>query len=273
MLLVLDNFEQIVAAAPLVGALLEQCRNLTLLVTSRVPLHLSGEQDYLVQPLQLPAPERLPGIEQLGQVEAVALFVQRAGEHRADFQLTEENAPAVVELCRRLDGLPLAIELAAARTRVLAPAALLARLTDRLALLTGGPRDAPERLQTMRNTIAWSYDLLSPAEQRLFRQLCVFAGGWTLEAAEAVLAADDHDDAGSDVLEGLTALVDHSLVQQTMPSDAEARFGMLETIREYGLEQLRASGDEAPVRQRHAEFFRLFAERAGRRAEAGDERG
>lgn len=271
-LLVLDNFEQVIDAASLVATLLGNCPRLTILVTSRMPLHLSGEQEYLVQPLRVPANERLPALEQLEQIDAVALFVQRARESRADFRLTVENAPAVAEICRQLDGLPLAIELAAARTKLLSPRALLARLTNRLSVLSGGPRDAPPRLQTMRNTIAWSYDLLDPDQQRLFRHLAVFAGGWTLDAAEALSAADDRPESAREVLDGLTTLTDQSLVQQRVQADGEPRFGMLETVREYGLEQLAASGEEEKVRQRHAEVFLSLTAQAAPRVEDGDQR-
>jgi non-specific serine/threonine protein kinase len=272
LLLVLDNFEQVVDAAPTIAELLIAGSRLTVLVTSRIPLHLHAEQVFPVPPLALPALAQAAKSGDLAANPAVALFVQRARAVRPDFSLTPQHARAVAEICNRLDGLPLAIELAAARTTVLSPPALLARLTNRLALLTGGARDAPERLQTMRNTIAWSYDLLSPAEQRLFHRLAVFVGGWTLEAAEAVVAARDRPASTSDVLDGLTALVDQSLVQQSVQADGEPRFGMLETIREYGLERLHASGEEATVRQRHAEVYLALAARAGPQIEGADRR-
>src|SRR5688500_17263609 len=184
LLLVLDNFESVTAAAPVVAELLAACPRLKALVTSRAVLRVSGEHDFPVPPLPLPDLARLPSLEQLAQHGAVRLFVERAAAARSDFALTEANAVAVASICRRLDGLPLAIELAAARVSLLPPAALLARLERRLPLLTGGPRDQPARLQTMRNAIAWSYDLLAPTEQALFRRLAVVAGGCTLEAAE-----------------------------------------------------------------------------------------
>ncbi len=180
-LLVLDNFEQVVGAAPSVTALLAACPDLKVLVTSRIALRVLGEQEFPVPPLALPDPERLPPLAELERTEAVALFVQRAQGVRPDFVLTAETAPAVVEICRRLDGLPLAIELAAARSKVLSPPALAARLTNRLQVLTSGPRDQPVRLQTMRAAIAWSYDLLSDEERSLFRRFSVFAAGFTLE--------------------------------------------------------------------------------------------
>jgi non-specific serine/threonine protein kinase len=249
MLLVLDNFEQLLPAAPLVSDLLGACPGLAVLVTSRAPLHLYGEHDVLVGPLALPDPARLPPLEHLARVEAVRLFVARTREARSDFVLTEGNSAAVAGICACLDGLPLALELAAARSRLLSPQALLARLEQRLRVLTGGPRDAPARQQTMHATIAWSYDLIDPDQQRLLRQLAVFAGGWTLEAAEVVCEGD------TEVLEELDALVDHSLVRQVEQPDGSLRFGMLETIREFGLDQLDLAGENYIVRQRHAVYY------------------
>jgi non-specific serine/threonine protein kinase len=256
-LLVLDNFEQLLPAAPLVGELLAACPGLAVLVTSRAVLHLYGEHDVVVAPLALPDPRRLPPLDQLAQVEAVRLFVERARAARGEFALTDANAAAIADICARLDGLPLAIELAASRSRLLSPQALLARLEQRLPVLTGGPRDAPERQQTMRDTIAWSYDLLNADQQRLFRQLAVFAGGWTLEAADAVggLDLEPSRDATQAVLEGIDALVDHSLVRQIEQSDGSVRFDMLETIREYGRERLDAHAETEVTRRRHAAYF------------------
>ena len=185
-LLVLDNFEHLVAAAPVVAALIAACPGLKALVTSRAVLRISGEHDFLVPPLDVPDLARLPAATEVARYESVRLFVERAAAAKSDFGLTEANAVAVASICHRLDGLPLAIELAAARIPHLPPAALLARLERRLPLLTGGAQDQPTRLQTMRNTIAWSYDLLAPEEQSLFRRLAVFVGGFTLEAAEEV---------------------------------------------------------------------------------------
>jgi non-specific serine/threonine protein kinase len=254
LLLVVDNLEHLLPAASLIADLLGACPDLAILVTSRAVLHLSGEHVYLVPPLALPDTRRLPPLEELGQVEAVRLFVDRARAARSGFALTGGNAPAAAAICARLDGLPLAIELAAARGRLLSPPALLALLDQRLRVLTGGPRDVPDRQQTMRATIAWSYDLLSPGQQRLLRRLAVFAGGWTLEAAEAVCDPD------LDVFEGLAALVDHSLVHQIQQTDGTVRFGMLETMREYALDQLAASGETDETRARHAHAFLRLAE-------------
>jgi predicted ATPase/class 3 adenylate cyclase len=205
MLLLLDNFEQVLDAAPLVAELLAACPRLKVLVTSRAVLHLYGEHDFPVPPLMLPEREPLPPLEQLMQSEAVRLFVERGQAVRPDFALTRENAPAVAEICHRLDGLPLAIELAAAQVRLLSPHAMLARLERRLALLTGGARDLPARQQTLRDTIAWSYDLLDESEQSLFERLGVFVGGCTLEAAETVCTAGDSP--RPHVLDGIASLV------------------------------------------------------------------
>ena len=257
-LLVLDNFEHVLAAAPVVTELLGASRELKILVTSRAALHLYGEQELQVPPLALPDPRSLCPVELLSEYPAVALFVQRARAVKPDFTLGEENAAAVVEICARLDGLPLAIELAAARVKVLTPAAILGRLESRLRLLTGGARDLPERQQTLRRAMDWSHELLTGEEQKLFRRLAVFVGGFTLEAAEAV--ANAGEDLDLDVFDGVASLVDKSLLQQTGESAGEARFGMLETIREYGLERLAASGEEAATRRAHAAYFLVMAE-------------
>jgi predicted ATPase/class 3 adenylate cyclase len=275
LLLVLDNFEQVVDAAAEVGALLDASPGLRVLVTSRTPLRLRGEREYALAPLSLPlAPERLTP-ERLGQYAAVTLFIECSQAARADFAVTAANAPVIAEICARLDGLPLAIELAAARVKVLPPEALLARLSAQLSLLTGGARDADERQQTMRATIAWSADLLNPAERTLFQRLAVFVGGWTLEAAEAVCAAPERvAPLGHDVLDGLSALLDHSLVQQR-EEDGEARFTMLHVVREYALEQLEASGrltrsdtpeqagaEAAALRRAHAAYYLTLFQRS-----------
>jgi predicted ATPase/class 3 adenylate cyclase len=252
LLLVVDNFEQVVSAGPVLEELLTAAPALKVLVTSRVVLSLRGEQEYVVPPLELPDPERLPDLPALGRIEAVRLFTERAQAVRPGFRLTEENAPAVVEICARLDGLPLAIELAATRTKVLAPGQLLARLQQRLSLLTSGSRTLPERQRTLRAAIAWSYDLLEAAERRLLARLSVFSGGWTLASAEAV---SDPQEFGLDALDGLASLVDQSLVRQAEPGNGEARFAMLETIREFGQVQLGASGELDLVRRRHAGHF------------------
>ena len=255
LLIVLDNFEHLLAAAPVVADLLAASAEPKVLVTSRAPLRLRAEQEYPVRPLPLPDPARLPPLDRLAAVAAVTLFAQRAQAAKPEFALTEANAVAVAEVCRRLEGLPLAIELAAARVKLLPPPALLARLERRLPVLTGGARDLPERQRTLRDTIAWSHDLLTEDEQALFRRLSVFAGGATFEAAEAVANTDGE----LDVFAGLGSLVDHSLLRQAEESDGEPRFGMLETIREYGLERLAASGEEAAIRQRHADYFLAHA--------------
>jgi predicted ATPase/DNA-binding XRE family transcriptional regulator len=262
LLLVLDNFEQVVTAAPEVAALLESVPSLTVLVTSRVTLHLRGERECPIPPLALPDAGHLPPPEQLAQYAAVALFVERAKAARPDFALTAANAPAIAEICARLDGLPLALELAATRVKLLPPDALLARLSSRLQLLTGGPRDLEERQRTMRSTIAWSVDLLTSEERVLFRRLAVFVGGCTLEAAEMVCRAP----AGAtplsiDLLDGLGALVDQSLVDQRVGGGAP-RFGMLHVMREFALEQLDQSEDALAVRQAHAACFVALGEEA-----------
>lgn len=254
LLLILDNFEQLVGSARLASDLLAACPHLKLLVTSRTALRLRGEREFPVPPLSLPDPKRLPPLAELAQSPAVALFLDRAQAVRPDVELTNDNAGAIVEICHRLDGLPLAIELAAARTKLLAPPAMLARLTNRLNVLTGGPRDLPERHQTLRDTIAWSYDLLSPDEQTLFRRLAVFAGGCTLDSAETVTEQP--------VFEEISALVDHSLVRQSEDPGGEPRFRMLETIRDYATEQLQASGEAAELQRREAEWCLALAKEA-----------
>jgi non-specific serine/threonine protein kinase len=256
-LLVLDNFEHVVEAAPFVAELLAACAGLAVLVTSRVPLHVSGEHEFPVPPLSVPDLDRLPPLADLIRFGAVTLFAQRARAVRPDFTIREGDAAAVAEVCARLDGLPLAIELAAARSKVLSPQAILARLEHRLALLTGGSRDHPERLRAMRKAIAWSYDLLTPEEQALFRRLAVFAGGCTLAAVAAI--GGGQDDHGLVTLDRLSTLVDSSLLVQFQQPDGEPRFSMLETIREFGLEQLARSGDADDIRRHHAMWCLEFA--------------
>jgi predicted ATPase len=278
LLLVLDNFEQLLPAAPIVADLLHACPRLKVLVTSRAALRLSGEHEVPVPPLAVPDLRQLPEIEVLTQYEAVALFLQRAQAVRPDFQVTTANAAVIAELCTRLDGLPLAIELAAARVKLLSPQALLARLGNRLALLTGGSRDRPARQQTLRGTIDWSYELLDPGAQRLFTQLAVFAGGATLDSIEAVCgeaASGDlrvssrepspllaTQDAQLATLDGLTSLADESLLRQADRPTGEPHFDMLETIREYALERLEASGEADRVRERHARHYLAVLEAA-----------
>ncbi|HEY6149205.1 MAG TPA: adenylate/guanylate cyclase domain-containing protein [Gaiellaceae bacterium] len=249
-LLLLDNFEQVLPAAPALSGLLGSAPGVNLLVTSRTPLRLAGERTYSVPPLV--------------DSESVNLFVERAQAADADFAVTDENARAVSEICARLDGLPLAIELAAPRVRTLPPAALLRRLDDRLKLLTGGANDAEERQRTIRATIEWSYDLLPDAERSLFAQLGVFVGGCRLEAAEELCKAD------LDILDGLQALVENSLVRRRADADGEPRFWMLETIREYACELLEAGGTADEARRRHAEHFAAEAERLDVDSRTGD---
>lgn len=259
MLLVLDNFEQVIPAAGLVADLLSSCPGLKALVTSREMLRVRGEHVFAVHPLPVPDGGHATADELLAQSAAVQLFAERAAAARPGFALTNANAPAVAELCQRLDGLPLAIELAAARSTLFPPEALLARLGSRLKLLTGGPRDAPARQQTLRSTIAWSYDLLTEDEQKLFRRLCVCIGGCTLEAIEAICAAGELE---IDVVEGLASLVDKSLLWQDTAAGGEPWFRMLETIREYGLEQLEQSGEAEAAHRAHADFYLRLVERS-----------
>ncbi|MGI9068856.1 MAG: protein kinase domain-containing protein [Pyrinomonadaceae bacterium] len=260
MLLAIDNFEQVVAAAPLLAGLLNSARSLKVLMTSRSALRITGEHEFAVPPLALPSPGPPVTLATLRRYAAVELFVERATAVKPDFALTDDNAPAVAEICARLDGLPLAIELAAARIKVLPPRALLARLESRLKLLMGGARDLPSRQQTMRGAIAWSYELLNDGEKKLFRRLSVFVGGCELEAAESVCI--EAGDLEIDLLDGVASLIDKSLLQQKEVVNDEPRFTMLETITEYGLEQLTASLEAEELRRRHADFFRKLAEKA-----------
>jgi predicted ATPase/class 3 adenylate cyclase len=256
-LLILDNMEQVVEAANVVDRLLTDAPRVRILATSRVPLHLSGEHEYLVRPLPLPDPDRQE-LESLTTCESVMLFVERAAAVRRGFRIDEDNAESVAEIARRLDGLPLAIELAASRVKVLSPQALQERLERTLPLLTGGPRDLPERQRTLRAAIEWSHNLLQPVEQRLFARLAAFRGGWTLEAAEEVAGPD----LGSDVVDGLGSLVDKSLIHQGQSRHESMWFRMLETIHEFAAERLAESGEEDEIRRRHAAFVRALAEEA-----------
>ncbi|HEX6654854.1 MAG TPA: AAA family ATPase, partial [Candidatus Limnocylindria bacterium] len=285
-MLVLDNLEHLLAAVPVLDALLVACPDLTILATSREPLRLRREQVVEIRPLPVPGTEHASWtVATLAATPAVQLFVVRAQAADATFELSPANAEAVAELSRRLDGLPLAIELAAPRTRMLPPAALLARLGSWLPLLTGGPRDAPARQQTMRDAIAWSYGLLPPEQQALFRRLAVFAGGFTLEGAEAIAGKGPHEpdlEAGAGdglfyrhptspahsptVLEDLVALIDHSLVQRVdAPAEQEPRYRMLETVREFALERLEATGAAEAMRRRHLAYLVGLAERLAER--------
>ncbi len=241
---------------------------LKLLVTSREPLRVREEQLVPVHPLALPEPTRVPDLATLSEIPSVALFVERAREANPVFALTSDNAATIVELCQRLDGLPLALELAAARLALLTPTALLARLEHRLPLLSRGARDLPQRQQTLRTTIAWSYDLLQASEQQLFRRLAVFVGGFPLEAVQTICVFDAGGTSSSPqaddtvALEQLAQLLDKSLVQAQQGTRAEPRFTMLETIREYATEQLQASREEAAMQERHAQYFLRLAEEA-----------
>jgi len=266
LLLVLDNFEQVVDAASEIARLLALCPRLSLIITSRLPLRIDAEQEFPVRPLSVPVSSRHRSLQTIAESPAVALFLQRARAVRPDLSLNEDNAPAVIELCRRLDGLPLAIELAAARSRLLSPQAMLQRLPNRLSFLSGGGPDRPERLQTMRSAIGWSYDLLSDAERSLFRWLSVFQGGSTLDAAETVssmyaaaVPGSTVPGDGAPLMDLLAALVDHSLVQQEELPDGEVRLGLLETIRAFGNELLQATGEETRLRDTHAHYYLAFA--------------
>jgi predicted ATPase/class 3 adenylate cyclase len=260
MLLVLDNFEQLLSASPLVSELLAGSPNLRVLVTSRALLHLSGEQAYDVQPLGLPDLTHLPAFAALSQYEAVALFIDRARAVKPDFAVTNANAPAVAGICSRLDGLPLAIELAAARIKVLDPEAILARLERRLPLLIGGAADQPARQRTLRGAIEWSHELLDDPERRCFQRLAVFAGGWTIEAADRVCNPDEEP--GIDTLELLTSLADKSLVHAAEGSTGEPRFEMLQVIREFAQEKLAGGPEMDEIRRRHALHMVAVAEEA-----------
>ncbi len=257
MLLVLDNFEQVSDAAPQIAELLVRATRISVLVTSRSPLRVYGEREYPVPPLGVPDPQHLPDLEQFSTYESVALFVERAMAVRPDFAVTGANAPAVAEICVRLDGLPLAIELAAARVRVLSPQAIMERLGDRLKLLSGGSRDLPERQQTLRGAIGWSHDLLDEPDQRVFARFAVFAGGATLAAIERVVF-DPGDDA--DPLDAIASLVDKSLVRQESEPDGEPRFRMLSTIREFAMEKLADRGETDGLADRHAAWVLALVE-------------
>jgi predicted ATPase/DNA-binding CsgD family transcriptional regulator/Tfp pilus assembly protein PilF len=261
-LLVVDNVEHVLDAAPLLTELLAACPGLSVLATSRSPLHLSGEYALPVPTLTLPNRAQADRFEDLERFEAIQLFMRRARAACGEFSLTLQNASSVVEICRKLDGLPLAIELATARLRVLPPRALLERLEHGLPLLSGGAQDTPPRLRTMRDAIAWSYDLLTPVQQVLFRRLGAFAGGWTLDAVEAVCADGWHAAAS---LDGVAALVDQSLIWRSSQAggDGEPRFEMLQVVREFAVDRLAAAGEDELARRAHIQYFRQLAERAG----------
>lgn len=268
LLLILDNVEHVIEAAPEIADLLIRCPHLHVVATSRVPLHLHGEHEYPVSPLTLPALDDSHDIERLARNASVRLFVERSQSVVPHFDVTRETAPAIAEICHRLDGLPLAIELAATHIRMFGPQHLRDRLERRLPLLIGGMRDLPARQQTLRDTIAWSYDLLSPDEQTLFRRLSVFRGGWAPEAAVAVAVPDGLN---PDALAGLERLLEHSLIWVREQPDGEMRFGMLETIREFGMEWLTASGEEPTIRDRHVNWFVEVTEQAEPHLEKADQ--
>lgn len=262
LLLLLDNFEQVLVAAPQLSELQVACPHLKLLVTSRAVLHIGGEHEFPVPSLALPDLTQLSESETLAQVAAVALFLQRAWAIQPDLPLTAPNAHAIAQMCVQLDGLPLAIELAAARSKLLPPPALLARLGQRLAVLTSGAQDAPARQQTLRHTLAWSYNLLTAQEQQLFRRLSVFVGGCTLQAVEALCTSLEDGGGAEWVLDGLASLLDKSLLQQTERQGEEPRLLMLETIREYGREALAANGEMGSGQRAHAAYYLALAEEA-----------
>ncbi len=266
MLLVVDNVEQVIDAAPQLAALVIAAPALKLLVTSRERLRVKAERQFEVLPLALPPVEHLPTPDALVRCGAIALFLDRARAADPSFAISTENARAIAEICVRLEGIPLAIELAAARLKQLSPDGLNARLADRLKVLTGGARDLPARQKTMRDTVAWSYELLDDRERRLFARLSVFAGGWSLEAAETVCAGEEIE--AEDVLDLLANLVEKSMVIVDRQSSA-VRYRMLEILRQYGSERLRETGDEARLLARHRDWFLEFAERLHRQASDG----
>lgn len=273
LLLALDNFEHVMSATPLIVELLAACPKVRMIVTSRLALRLTGEYEFAVPSLEVPTTALLTSVADAVRYSAIALFMSRAQAVKPDFQLTAANAAVVGQICRQLDGIPLAIELAAARSKLLPPQALLARLTSafgaRLATLTGGARDLPARQQTLRSAIAWSYDLLQPAEKVLLRRLSCFVGGWTVEAAELICADQQSAAHGSvptivlsanQILDGIAALLDHSLIQRSEHHENEPRFVMLELIREFAAEQLATSAEQELIQQYHARFYIQLAE-------------
>jgi predicted ATPase len=260
MLLLLDNFEQVLEAAPAVTEMLAVAPDLKVLATSRAPLGLYGEHEFPVPPLSMPDLKSPPPLERLTQYEAVGLFVERARAVKPDFKVTNDSAPAVAEICVRLDGLPLAIELAAARIKMLPPKAMLQRLGSRLKLLTGGARDLPERQRTLRATIEWSFALLDEGEQLLFARLAVFSGGRTLEAIEVI--CDAEGDLPVETFEGVSSLLDKSLLRQEEGSSGEPRFVMLETVHEFAREKLEESREAEEIKRVHAQYFLTLAEEA-----------
>jgi len=260
-LLVADNFEQVISARSLITELLDSAPELQFLLTSRELLHLSSEYEYMVPPLALPESSTRITAAKAKSYEAVMLFVERARALKPNFTVTDENASSVLDICRKLDGLPLAIELAAARIKILSPQAILTKLGSRLQFLTGGAHDLPTRQRTMRGAVDWSYELLSDEEKRLFRRLAVFAGGFTIDAATAVMQSDSQD-SGIDVIDGVSSLVDKSLLVTREQADGETRFRMLGVVREYALEHLDHTAEADPTRRAHAAYFLSLAENA-----------
>ncbi len=260
LLLLLDNFEQIIEAAPQIAELLEFCPGLKMLVTSRAALHIKREREYPVSPLSLPDLEILPDVEELGTCASVMLFLRRCQAIKHGFTITPANVRAIAEICVQLDGLPLAIELATARIRVLRPQELLARLHNRLPMLTEGPQDAPTRQRTLRATIEWSYNLLSPYERQIFQRLAIFAGGCSLHAAETLCKQIDGQEYEIQILDAISSLIDQNLLTQTNLEQPEVRFRMLETIREFGLERLYEGIEAQPVQMLHAQYCLTLAE-------------
>jgi predicted ATPase/Tfp pilus assembly protein PilF len=261
-LLVLDNLEHLLDAVTDIADLLHSCPGIGMLVTSRARLNVRGEQNYEVPPLELPTPGRMRDSENVACIPSVQLFVWFIQQRDPSFELTEENANHIAEICRRLDGVPLALELVSPKVKLLGLPTLLARLERALPVLTGGPRDLPARQQTMEGAIRWSYDLLKPAEQALFRRLSVFAGGWTLDAAESVVIIEAEP--VDDVLRGMEALVDQSLLRQTEGYDSAPRFSMLETLREFGLERLSEAKERETIQLAHLQWCISLAETAER---------
>ena len=261
MLLVLDNFEQIVDAAPQIAELLAAADGLKLLVTSRFLLHITAESEFVVPPLSPPSSELLSSFENIRRNEAVQLFLERAQSAEPSFKLTPKNGRSVAEICGRLEGLPLAIELAAARTRILSPSAILSKLESRLKFLTGGARDRPERQRTMQGAIDWSYDLLDENEKGVFRRLSVFSGSFSVEAAEAVCRPGGAK-TDADVVDSITSLLDKSLLIRVEAKGDEHRFGMLEVVREYAADALHSMGEDEAVARAHAENFVALGETA-----------
>jgi predicted ATPase len=260
MLLLLDNFEQILGAAPEVANLLEACPSTKILVTSRAPLHLRAEKELLIPPLKVPPHKETYDLEPLSQYSAVELFIQRCQAVKADFQVTNDNAPAIAEICQQLDGLPLAIELAAARIKLMSPKVLLSRLGHRFEILRGGTIDLPERQQTMYSAIDWSYSLLEENEKRLLQHLSVFRGGWTLDAAISLCDAACMDE--QKIMESLEMLVDNNLIRLPDETSSEPRLRMLESIREFAYKRLQESGESEAIHQAHAEYFASMAQKA-----------